>query len=151
MASGFITLPNGQDWDTRWTGYDYVLETIMNRLSPEGDEGYLKRWLHYILPTENDVESGYCFFKCITPDPKDAECILRIIDTRLMKENYREIFWEAVKRLNDELNHNDNPGYLINELFSMYRYSLSQDYVVPEDDDQTLTEIFQVGGFEICQ
>ncbi|MFC5873455.1 hypothetical protein SAMN05443633_101606 [Chryseobacterium arachidis] len=61
MASGFITLQNGQDWSSRWSGYDYVLETIMNRLSSEGDEGHLKQWLHYILPTENDAESGYCF------------------------------------------------------------------------------------------
>lgn len=149
MASGFITLQNGQDWNCRWSGYDYVLETIMNRLSTEADEGNLKEWLHYILPTENDVESGYCFFKRITPDPKDSECILRIIDTRFMKENYKKIFWDTVEKLNNELDINESPGYLINELFLMYQYSLDKTYVEPEDKDEDLIEIFQLGGFDI--
>lgn len=151
MASGFITLQNGRDWSSRWSGYDYVLETIMNRLNSEGDEGHLKQWLHYILPTENDVESGYCFFKRITPDPKDSECILRIIDTRFMKENYKKIFLDTVEKLNAELDTDESPGYLINELFLSYKYSLDQAYVEPEDDDGTLIEIFQIGGFEICK
>jgi hypothetical protein len=149
MASGFITLQNGQDWSARWSGYDYVLETIMNSLGTEGDEGNLKQWLHYILPTENDVESGYCFFKRITPDPKDSECVLRIIDSRLMKENYKKIFWDTVEKLNNEFNINESPDYLINELFLTYQYSLDQTYVEPEDKDEDLIEIFQLGGFDI--
>jgi hypothetical protein len=50
MASGFITLPNGQDWSSRWSRYDWVLETIKNELSDNSNESQLKEWINYILP-----------------------------------------------------------------------------------------------------
>ncbi|MFC3161508.1 hypothetical protein SAMN05443633_101605 [Chryseobacterium arachidis] len=68
-----------------------------------------------------------------------------------MKENYKKIFWNTVEKLNAELDPDESPGYLINGLFLSYQYSLNQDYIAPEDDDETLIEIFQIGGFEICR
>lgn len=88
MASGFITLPDGTNWSSRWSRYDWVLETVMNELSENGDEGVLKGWIKYILPNEDsgDIESGYCFYK------NGEESVLRIIDTRFMKDKYSKIF-----------------------------------------------------------
>ncbi len=112
MASGFIGLPDGSNWSSRWSRYDWVLETIMNELSDDGDEAVLKGWLKYIIPSESDeeyVESGYCFYK-----NKD-ECILRIIDTRWMKDKYFNIFWNTVGDLSNAHPKDSDIGYLVNE------------------------------------
>lgn len=95
MASGFITLPDGTDWSSRWTGYDLVLETIMQALPENNNEGILKNWLCYLLPDEEngDIEACYCFYK------NGAESILRIFDTRWMKPEFRELFWNTVQSL----------------------------------------------------
>ncbi len=145
MASGFITLPNGNDWSSRWTRYDWVLETIMNDLSSVGHEKILKDWIKYILPDESigDTESGYCFYKA----NEGEENILRIIDTRLMKDSFQFIFWNKVKELSQKLSKETDIGYLINQLNDCYENSLKEPLKEPEDTD--LKEIFFVGGFEI--
>lgn len=148
MASGFITLPDGTDWHARWTGYDLVLQTIADRLDKEGDEGYLKSWLNFIIPDEaaGDVENGYCFFKKIDDE---HECIIRQIDTRLLKEHYKEIFWRAVYQLSQELN-SESPGagYLIHTLQQEYQESLSLAGKAPEFDP-AIDDIYSIGGFNI--
>lgn len=148
MASGFITLPDGTDWHSRWTGYDLVLETIAGKLNNDGDEGHVKKWLSFILPNEDegDIESCYCFYKK-TGD--EHESVLRILDTRLMKDKYREIFWSCVAMLKDELNAEAvGAGYLIHSLHNEYIESLKNEYKSPplSDDDK---DIFLIGGFEI--
>ena len=150
MASGFITLPNGKDWSTRWSGYDLILETIMQKLGEHDDEGYLKKWLEFILPTENDVESGYCFFKVISEDPYDSECVLRIIDTRYMHPKYYEIFWKTVETLNHELDHQDGAGFLINSLQTTFECNqLSPGESIPDLKGEEDHDIFFIGGFNM--
>jgi hypothetical protein len=148
MASGFITLPTGGDWSARWSTYDGVLENIMTQLSFDGDEGALKNWLTYILPNEDkgDTESGYCFYK-YAENPEDSESILRIIDTRLMKEKYQLIFWNTVKELCQKFSWESDAGFYIHELYEAYQYSLKLSKKEPEDLD--LKEIFSLGGFDI--
>ncbi len=143
MASGFITLPDGTDWSSRWTGYDAVLEIIMLELKNDGDEGILKEWIKYILPNENngDIESGYCFYK------KGSENILRIIDTRLMKPNFQKIFWDKVKSLTQKLDAEQSIGFLINQLNNCYESSIRNSYMEPDNLD--LKEIFFVSDFKI--
>jgi hypothetical protein len=145
MASGFITLPNGNNWSSRWTRYDWVLETIMNELKSFGEEKTLKDWLQYILPDENngDIESGYCFYKA----NESEESILRIIDTRLMKDNFQLLFWQKVKELSQKLSRETDIGFLINQLNDCYENSLKEPLTAP--DDIGLKEIFFVSGFEI--
>jgi hypothetical protein len=152
MASGFITLPNGQDWSSRWSRYDCVLETIMNKLSNEGEEHQLKKWLQYILPNEDngDIESGYCFYKKTGDKEESFESILRIIDTRFMKIEYPQIFWNTVEELNLRLDKNSDIGFLINQLYESYKWSLTDETKEPKDDE-TLKEIFLINGFEIAQ
>ncbi len=146
MASGFITLSNGQDWSARWSSYDWVLETVMNELRDSGLEKTLKDWICYILPNEEkgDVESGYCYHKAT--DGKES--ILRIIDTRLMKPEFVEIFWQTVKKLASKLQREEGIGFYINELYDIYISSLNEKIEEPNDDD-TLKEIFFVGNFAI--
>jgi hypothetical protein len=148
MASGFITLSNGKDWSARWSRYDYLLENIKIELSSSGDEGTLKKWLAYILPDEDkgDVESGYCFYK-YAENPEDSECILRIIDTRLMKEKYQLIFWNTLQKLCQKFSKESDAGFYIHELYEAYQYSLKLSKKEPEDLD--LKEIFFLGGFDI--
>lgn len=151
MASGFITLPDGKNWSARWSYYDWVLETIMKRLKSDHDEGYLKKWLEFILPNEEngDIESGYCFYKKIG-DIDDFESILRVIDTRLMKQGYYNIFWKTVETLNHELDSEDKDiGFLINQLYTLYQNSLSNTNIEPIPDDDDDDNIFNVGGFKI--
>ncbi len=145
MASGFITLPDGTDWSARWTRYDQVLETIMNELSEKGDEALLKGWLKYILPDEGngDIESGYAFIK------HGGEHVLRIIDTRLMQDKFREIFWNTVRGLKAKLSTDSDIGYLIDDLNQSYKKSLENNFKDPEDTD--LKEILFLGGYKIGQ
>lgn len=148
MASGFIALRNGKDWSSRWSGYDWVLETIMNELPTNGDSQELRAWIKYILPSEEagDVESGFAFWKA----SGDNESILRIIDVRLMKEKYRDLFWQAVKSLHgriEELNERLQPQIV--DLYQMYEQSLVDEAQAPDRDDDTLNDIFFVGGFNI--
>lgn len=143
MASGFITLPDGTEWSSRWSRYDWVLESVMNELSEKGDEGVLKGWIRYILPDENngDIESGYCFHK------NGGESILRIIDTRLMKEEFSKIFWNKINNLSKKLPKDSDIGYLINGLNDCYKDSLKNTFESPKDMD--LNEIFLLGGYNI--
>lgn len=146
MASGFITLPDGSDWSSRWSGYDWVLETIMNELADTGDEAVLKAWIKYILPNEDngDIESGYCFYK------KSGESVLRIIDTRFMKDKFAVIFWNTVSVLSQKLSNDPDIGYLINRLHQRYEESLKNDFKSPEEDED-FKEIFLLGGFEMAK
>ena len=156
MASGFITLPDGNDWSSRWTRYDYVLETIMQKLNSNDEEGNLKKWLEFILPNEvnGDIESGYCFYKKTKMDKEKSVSILRIIDTRLMKEKYRKIFWNAVENLSAELEtENTDIAFLINQLWNCYKASLLNSKVEPNlqeiEENLKLDSIFKIGGFDI--
>jgi len=155
MASGFITLQDGKNWSARWSYYDWVLGTIMNRLKSDSDEGYLKKWLDYILPNEEngDIESGYCFYKKVGPGKDEFESILRKIDTRLMNQTYCGIFWNTVETLSNELDSEDGEiGFLIHQLHNSYLRSLSSTEVEPipeEEEDDDDDNIFDVGGFKI--
>jgi len=152
MASGFIVLPNGESWSARWSRYDYVLETIMNKLTNNGKQGELKKWLEFILPNEGngDIESGYCFYKKIGDNENNLESILRIINTNLMQESYFKIFWNTIAELNQELDPNEGIGFLINQLNNDFINSLSSDkvYHLPEKDDVEY-DIFNIGEFKI--
>jgi len=151
MASGFITLPDGKNWAVRWSGYDWVLETIMKELSVEGDEGVLKKWIEYILPNEDkgDIESGYCFYKKVGENESDVESILRVIDTRLMKSKFQIIFWNTVKKVSQRLSIKTNIGVLMNQLNDSYKLSLKA--VAKEPEDMGLKEIFFLNGFELAE
>jgi hypothetical protein len=131
MASGFITLRNGLDWSHRWSGYDLVIEMIMDELSANGDEGKLKVWLKTLTPTEEDIESGWCFIR-----NSDHEMVARNLDTRFMKEEYLQIFWNALKRVRDktigEIEGGHVGGFLINQLYRCYESSLKDAYVNPD-------------------
>ena len=152
MASGFITLRDGSDWGNRWSGYDLVLETIMRSLPDKGHKGYLKRWLQYILPNEEngDIESGYCFYKKTGTGEDEYDTILRIIDTRLMRPVFRRIFWQSVEKLNHELDHTIVAGYLIHSLFLQYQESiLIAAPATFEQKTDVVNDIFLAGGFRI--
>lgn len=153
MASGFITLPDGDNWSARWSRYDFVLETIMNKLEADGDQGYLKKWLDFILPNEKngDIECSYCFYKKIGSNDEDFETVLRKINTNLMKESYFKIFWNTVAELNKELDANDDGiGFLINQLNNCFLISLAsgEKYIFPEKDDVEYG-ILNIGEFKI--
>jgi hypothetical protein len=150
MASGFITLPNGQDWSRRWTGYDLVLETIMNALSEEGDAGILKKWLQFILPNEEegDIESGWGYIKKMGEGENDFECLARILDTRWMKPHFKQLFWEKVAEINLQLDIETPAGYLINDLHESYQYSLKDDAKAPTNKSNRF--IFTINGFDIA-
>ncbi|MCL9805478.1 hypothetical protein NAT51_08090 [Flavobacterium amniphilum] len=148
MASGFITLPNGIKWSSRWTHYDYILETIMNQLNDTGDEGHMKKWFKFILPNEEegDIECCWGFHK----KEFDYELIVRIIDTRKMNPKFYDLFWSTIETLNQTLNPNDEGiGFLINDLYTDFKQNqLAENeemkILEPEDDD-----IFSFGGFRI--
>lgn len=145
MASGFIILRNGEYWSHRWTGYDRVLEAIMNELPEEGDAKVLREWISYILPDEEagDIECCYAFIKA-----EEWKYIPRVIDTRLMKEPYRNIFGEALSSINSKPDQFDH--YLqaaLKNLYQMYQRSLEEEFQAVENDDNR--SIFFVGGFSI--
>ncbi|MFK7971819.1 MAG: hypothetical protein AB8F95_15745 [Bacteroidia bacterium] len=146
MASGFITLQNGEDWSCRWSGYDRVLEAIMKALPTDHEAMVLRDWMAYILPNEEagDIESGFAFIKAT----EGQESILRTIDTRCMKEQYRALFWSAVTALQPKLHEFDQYLQLaIKSLFEMYSQSLQEDY--QEAEDNISHDIFFVGDFKI--
>jgi hypothetical protein len=151
MASGFITLPNGENWSMRWTGYDFVLETIMDALSEEGEAGILKKWLQFILPNEEegDIESGWGYFKKMSESKDDFECIGRCLDTRWMKPHFQQIFWDKVAEINAQIDRESNIGYFINSLYEEYQASLEELAKEPEDEDDRF--IFTLNGFEIAK
>ncbi|MBA9079890.1 hypothetical protein [Rufibacter quisquiliarum] len=146
MASGFIKFRNGESWYARWSRYDWVLERIMLELCEDGKEGELKAWIESLLPDEDrgDIECGWSFIKA-TPE---SEMVTRILDTRLMKEEYQQIFWEGARRaMEKEPDKEDGIGFLINQLYKMYEESLNEEYVPPkpfnpEEDD---IEDYQIG------
>ena len=155
MASGFITLTNGKNWSARWSRYDFVLETIMNRLRCAGVEGDLKLWLQYILPNEDkgDVESGYCFYKKMETGAADFETVVRCINTNLMRDCYYRIFWNVVAKLDEELDSNDDGvGFLIHQLYASFLDSLvvGNLCVLPEIDSSDY-DIFTIGSFTISK
>lgn len=134
MASGFITLSNGQTWTSRWTGYDLVLKTIMERLSYNERELELKEWIKSILPNiENgDTECGYCFIR-----NKDGENVLREIDTRFIKIEYLEIFWKTLEKIVIEQKISDNySSFLFFELFDQYTASIQESLVEADELDE---------------
>ncbi|SDJ57027.1 hypothetical protein [Chryseobacterium jejuense] len=150
MASGFITLPNGKNWSARWSRYDLTLKIIMNRLNENGDEGYLKKWLHFILPTEDDIESGYCFFRVFSEDPYDSDSIVRFIDTRYLHPKYYEIFWQTVENLNNELDIETSIGFLMNDLYECFQHNqLPTGESIPEIEDKDDIDIFFMNGFNM--
>lgn len=131
MASGFITLSNGKTWSPRWTGYDIVLKTIMNNLTDNGKEFELKKWIASVLPNiENgDVECGYCFIR-----NSDGENILREIDSRFIKNEYLDIFWNTIKKIVVEQEKSGNDSFfLFFDLFNQYKDSLLNKIVESED------------------
>jgi hypothetical protein len=153
MASGFITLPDVENWSARWSRYDFVLKAIMKKLTSDGEQGYLKKWLEFILPDEDngDIECGYCFYKKIGSNDDDFETVLRKINTNLMKESYFKIFWNTVAELNQELDANaDDIGFLINQLYNCFLISLSssEKHIFPEKDDVEYG-ILNIGEFKI--
>jgi hypothetical protein len=147
MASGFITLSNGEDWSARWSRYDFVLEQIANELNDEADEKILKDWLMYLQPNEEggDIECSWSFIKA-----NDDETVLRILDIRRMKDHYQRIFWKAAELAAHKHSPDSDTGYCINELFKAHSESLKQPSQPPSvDDKETLDCIFFIGGFEI--
>lgn len=115
----------------------------MQALPENNNEGILKNWLCYLLPDEEngDIEACYCFYK------NGAESILRIFDTRWMKPEFRELFWNTVQSLDQKLSDDDAAGYLIKQLYRCYTASLLNDYKQPEDEN--FKELFFVGDFKI--
>lgn len=134
MASGFIILGNGKTWSPRWTGYDIVLKTIMNNLTYNGKEFELKKWIESILPNiENgDVECGYCFIR-----NSDGENILREIDTRFIKNEYLDIFWNTLEKIVVEQKKSENDSsFLFFDLFNDYKDSLLDKTLKSNDLDE---------------
>ncbi len=143
MASGFVVLTDEIQWRVRWSMYDYVLGKVMVELSDSEEELPLKAWLNYILPNEKngDIESGYCFYK------NGSETILRILDMRLMKDEFAKIFWEKVSLLASQLSDKSDMGSVFQDLMECYENSLSEIIKgTPQEDNSW---IFFVGGFEI--
>jgi CTP:phosphocholine cytidylyltransferase-like protein len=46
---------------------------------------------------EEDIESGWCFIR-----NSDHETVVRDLDTRFMKEEYLQIFWNTLKNVRDK-------------------------------------------------
>ena len=89
MAKGFITLENGEDFVTRWTGYDMILEIVTKELRNLGDNEFAD-WLRTRFPNENEEKGDdeFCNSK--------NEMIQRIIDLRGLTKTNREKFWQAL-------------------------------------------------------
>ena len=145
MASGFIEHYDGNMWSCRYTGFDLLLEQVAAELGNDGEEGELKRWLLYLQPNEEagDVESGYCFHKA------NGETVLRIIDFRRMKDNYAQLFWLGIQRLQAKIGGTE-AGFDVDRLAAIYRTALSNPPAPLEDEEDDIgNEIYFLGGFSI--
>ncbi len=78
MANGFITLEYGEDFYTRWTGYEMILEIVIRELSGMEDGKEFADWLKTMLP-RYEGES-------------------RTLDLRGLTENNRILFWLGVEK-----------------------------------------------------
>ena len=95
MANGFITLENGQDFVTRWTGYDLILEIAVVELS---NHGYIElaSWLKTRLPDGEDKGDAVFWNSA-------GEMIERSLDLRALTRENRALFWKALTIGNENL------------------------------------------------
>lgn len=89
MANGFITLENGEDFVTRWTGYDMILEIVTKELRNIGDNDFAD-WVRTRFLNENEEKGDAVFWN------SENEMIERIIDLRGLTKTNREKFWQAL-------------------------------------------------------
>ena len=78
MANGFITLEHGEDFYTRWTGYELILKIVISELSIIEKGREFSNWLKTMLPRY----------------PGDS----RIFDLRGLTEENRNLFWCGVEK-----------------------------------------------------
>lgn len=92
MAKGFITLENGEDFETRWTGYDRIIEIVIKELKDDAQGLPLAEWLATRIPQLGEHKGDAVFHN------RRGEMIERIMDLREFSVNHRELFWVAVGR-----------------------------------------------------
>ena len=143
MAKGFITLENGEDFYSRWTGYDAIIQIAINELAnfPDGKE--LSSWLRTIVPREGEEKGDAVFFN------RNGEMIQRILDLRGLTADNRAMFWRAIRSGATKLNklgkkYSDLNPDLINELIDMHE-KVFQDVRI----EKILDEFIIVNGDEV--
>lgn len=78
MAKGFITLEHGEDFYTRWTGYELILKIVIRELNEIENGIQLADWLKTMQP-RYEGES-------------------RTLDLRGLTQNNRILFWLGVEK-----------------------------------------------------
>lgn len=120
MANGFITLENGKDFFTRWTGYDMIIEIVIRELKEIDPQCTFADWLATQIPEGGQYSGGALFYNA------KNEMVQRILDLRELTENNRSLFWQALevgrnKVLSFGADYSDLNPERINELWSMHK------------------------------
>lgn len=136
MAKGFITLENGEDFYTRWTGYDMILQIVIIELANIHGGEELAKWLQTRIPSENEEKGDAVFFN------KKEEMIQRILDLRGLTKRNRSLFWAAVKLGKSKLvrmgqNYSNLNPDRITELISMHD-KINHDFTIEKEIDVAL-------------
>ena len=98
MAKGFIILENGQDFFTRWTGYDLIIEIVIDQIQKNDWDPHFCEWLKTRIPSEHEEKGDAVFYN------SNDEMIQRILDLRGLTKNNRALFWKTVEAGRLELN-----------------------------------------------
>ncbi|MCE7992510.1 MAG: hypothetical protein HEP71_11035 [Roseivirga sp.] len=137
MAKGFITLENGKDFFTRWTGYDMIIEIIIKELEAMNQHCELAKWLKTRIPAEGEHRGDAVFHN------NRGEMIQRTLDLRGLTQTNRDLFWKALEAGNTKIDQADisysnlNPERL-HEFYEQHRQT-PPDFEIEAENNDTLT------------
>lgn len=137
MAKGFITLENGEDFFTRWTGYDMIIEIIIKELKAMNPHCELANWLKTRIPAEGEHRGDAVFHNT------KGEMIQRIIDLRGLTKTNRNLFWKALERGNQKIdrvdeNYSNLKPERLHEFYEQHQRTPA-DFEIEEEGPETLT------------
>ncbi|MFT5914514.1 MAG: hypothetical protein ACI81T_001003 [Bacteroidia bacterium] len=91
MANGFITLKNGDDFFTRWTEYDMIIEIAISELNEMKNGGNLASFLKTRIPKNKDGNGGDSFLN------DEGDFVQRTLDPRELEKSEQLLFWKSLQ------------------------------------------------------
>ncbi|MEO0469334.1 MAG: hypothetical protein AAF206_06935 [Bacteroidota bacterium] len=136
MANGFITLTNGKDFATRWTGYDMIIQIAIHELESLNEGPALANWLKTRIPQGEVTEGGAIFWN------QADEMISRILDLRGLTPANRALFIKGLRMGQEKLlaqgeAYSSLHPERIPQLLSMHD-QIVEDFVIEEETDTHL-------------
>ena len=96
MARGFIILSDGRGYAPRWTGYDLVIQLVIDGLGESSAEQLFKQFLLGLIPKPDcplEDQGDVLFVR-----ESDQEIIFRSLDLRSLTPQNQKLFWQALQR-----------------------------------------------------